>query len=74
MSRENRIYARLAECYGELPAGGLRRVLALWGFAPAPFHAAFGEKEVYGGDSPGRLRPANSRGPRGSCGSRRAGR
>jgi hypothetical protein len=33
--------------FGDLPSGGWRRILALWGFAPVPFFNAFeGETEA----------------------------
>lgn len=31
--------------FGDLPSGGWRRILALWGFAPVPFFRAF-EREA----------------------------
>jgi len=37
--------AQLSGYPGELPAGMWRRVLALWGFTPVPFFAAF-DREV----------------------------
>lgn len=69
MSREGGIYARLAECYGELPASGIRRMFALWGFTPVPFCSAFGPAEwekCGNGDE-------NPTGTAVTCGNRRAG-